>query len=278
MRIIRWHDFGPVRGLELGYAFIGSPYMTVFCWFVDDLMVDTGLAHGRAAVLEAVSERRLRAVALTHAHEDHTANAGAIRRQQGVPIYAHPITVARLRRRFRMLPYRHLVWGQIEPTDATPVPDRIAGAQVELEAIPTPGHTPDHVVYWAPALGALFSGDLYLGDRIKYFRRNEDYGQIMASLRRVLTLEVEMLCCAHRPHRSGGRQRLQTKLQFLEDLLGEVRRLHAQGLSPKQIASRQAWTGVRTVKWFTFGDASAENLIRAALRCVTDAEAPAPPG
>ena len=48
------------------------------------------------------------------------------------------------------------------------------------------GHCRDHTVYLEASAGWLFAGDLYLGERIKYFRGNERIDQQIASLRRVL--------------------------------------------------------------------------------------------
>jgi glyoxylase-like metal-dependent hydrolase (beta-lactamase superfamily II) len=66
--------------------------------------------------------------------------------------------------------------------------------------------------------GWLFSGDLYLGERIKFFRADERFAEQIASLIKVLTLDFDTLFCAHNPCLKSGKQKIKNKLQFLEDL------------------------------------------------------------
>jgi glyoxylase-like metal-dependent hydrolase (beta-lactamase superfamily II) len=244
--------------------------MTVYCWLFDNVLVDTGLGHMRNDVVAALDHERIDTILLTPSHEDHSGNAAALGRRHQAPVYAHPHTVRRVSRRFSMLPYRHLVWGQIQPLEALPLPDSVTSSHSRFVPIPTPGHSIDHMSFWVEEQGALFSGDLYLGDRIKYFRENEDIGQELASLRRVLALDVGMLLCGHRPHPTGGRERLARKLAFLEEFVGEVGRLQARGLDAEAIIKKAGWREARLVKWFTFGDASLVNMVRSAMRSLAN--------
>lgn len=81
------------------------------------------------------------AVLVTHDHEDHAPGAAALAEMVGAPLYA-----------FRLDGARRLADGQ-----AVDVGD------VRLTAHHTPGHSPDHVVFFAPSSGALFTGDAVLG-------------------------------------------------------------------------------------------------------------------
>jgi len=47
MRICRPSAFGRVKGFKLGWSPIGPPLMTVYCYLLGDLMIDTGHAHMR---------------------------------------------------------------------------------------------------------------------------------------------------------------------------------------------------------------------------------------
>lgn len=113
-------------------------------------------------------------------------------------------------------------------------------------------------------MGWLFAGDLFLGERIKFFRQDEDLAAQIASLRRVLTLDFDALFCAHNPVLHGGRRRLAGKLQFLEDFRGRVGELKRAGLSLRQAIRRLATGSDRRARWLTLGNASFAHMVRSA--------------
>jgi len=261
------HDFGVARGFELGWSLIGKPWMTVHVWVVDHVLIDTGQRHMRREVVELARNCDIDAVLLTHHHEDHSANAAAVARELGVPICGHPETAAKLARGFRILPYQHYVWGAAEPVTIEECTTTFSSRSLHFEPVHTPGHSRDHTAWWIPEHGCLLAGDLYLADRIKFFRVDEDFGTQIGSLRRVIDgYDVDMLLCAHRPQRSGGRERLRAKLGFLEDLYGRIGDLHRQGLSESEIMKGAGVCEIRSIVAITGGNVSARNMVRSALR------------
>jgi glyoxylase-like metal-dependent hydrolase (beta-lactamase superfamily II) len=68
-----------------------------------------------------------------------------------------------------------------------------------LTVVHTPGHSPDHVVFWDPAARTAFTGDLVVsGSSVMiHSSRGGDLGQYMASLERVLRLDAARLLPAH---------------------------------------------------------------------------------
>ncbi len=266
MNIVRLRDFGPVTALELGFGPIGAPWMTVHMYRIGDLLIDTGQRHMQAAVMAHLADRPPAAVALTHHHEDHSGNAAAISRRFGVPIYLNPLDAGKLAHGYRIRFYQHYVWGAAEPTATRAMPETLDGGRYRLNAIHTPGHSRDHTVFFEAGNGWLFSGDLYLGDRIKYFRADESFADQILSLRRVLTLDFDALFCAHRPVASGGKARLRKKLEFLEECRHRVRELLAAGCPAKEIRRRLDPGDDRRVRWITYGNVSFAHLVRAILR------------
>lgn len=265
-RVIR-HRFGDVDGFELGFAPIGKPLMTVYFYHVDGLLIDTGQHHMQRQVLELIQALPpINRILLTHHHEDHSGNAAALHKASGAALYAHPLTVAKMRAGFRIRPYQHLVWGQAPVVEAHPLPARIQSERITLETLHTPGHSRDHVVFWEPDRGWLFAGDLFIGERIKFFRADEDIHAQIASLRQVQSLSFDALFCAHNPSPTGGSRKIKAKLEFLETLRGRVRRLHRQGCSQKEIIARLDPRRDRFVKWFTAGNASFAHMVRSALK------------
>lgn len=235
------------------------------CYAVDGLLIDTGLYAKRRAILDFAATHRVRRCLITHHHEDHSNNAIPLQ-SAGIPVHAAAPTGALVRRGFGTHPYQWLVWGRARPTELAPLPERIETERHAFEVIPAPGHCDDQVVYFERNQGWLFSGDAFLAERIKVFRRDEDFDRTVATTARLAALDFDALFCAHRPVATGGKAAMTRKLQHLEDLGGEARRLHAAGLSEAEITRRLLGRGSLVTRLLTLGDASGRNLIRSILR------------
>jgi len=268
MHFVKLHRFGEIEALELGYGPHWKPPLTVHLYRVGDLMIDSGQRHMARAARQFFHRCRTQRLLLTHHHEDHSGNAALAKRELGVEVLAPPLAIPKLARGFAILPYQHLAWGLMPPVEARPVPALVEGERATLRPIHTPGHSKDHTVYLETERGWLFSGDLYLGDRIKVFRSDERIEQQIESLRAVLGEEFDTLLCAHRPQLSDGRAHLRAKLAFLEDFVGQVARLRAGGDDEQAILRRLKG---RRDTWFWLisgGNVSFANMVRSALRAI----------
>jgi glyoxylase-like metal-dependent hydrolase (beta-lactamase superfamily II) len=173
-----------------------------------------------------------------------------------------------MRRGFGIRAYQRFLWGRAAPAAVGPLEPVIAAGRFRLLPLHTPGHSPDHTVYLEPDQGWLFAGDLFLGERIKFFRADERFAEQIVSIRRVLAHDFDALFCAHNPVAAGGRRKLAAKLAFLEELYGEIRRLRDQGVDPAAIIRRLDPRLDRRVKLITCGNASFANMVRSA--CLDD--------
>ena len=153
------------------------------------ILLDTGAGiAGDIALLTGFlreeGEDAVSRVILTHRHVDH-------------------IGVADVRRTFPRIPVAKLV----KNDTALPVPMEaladgavIRGDGVTLHAVYTPGHASDHLCYYLEEERALFTGDLILGGSTTVIPPDDgDLGDYLASLRRVLDLDVERIYPAHGP-------------------------------------------------------------------------------
>jgi glyoxylase-like metal-dependent hydrolase (beta-lactamase superfamily II) len=122
-------------------------------WIIGDddevIVIDPG--HDSQAVLDAVDEREVIAVICTHAHPDHITAAIETGERDEAPIALHP----------RDLP----LWRDTH--DDEPDIEMADGgifevADVRLEVIFSPGHTPGSVCLYCEELGVVFSGDALL--------------------------------------------------------------------------------------------------------------------
>jgi glyoxylase-like metal-dependent hydrolase (beta-lactamase superfamily II) len=265
-----------IKGFKLGWSLAGPPLMTVYCYLFDRTMIDTGQSHMQRQVLAIARENRVGQVFLTHHHEDHSGNSAAIQKRLGADVFGHSLTRKKLNRPYKILPYQHYVWGRTTPLAVTPFPcpmetDAVESGSMEtslgkMTALHTPGHAKDHLVYFLPEKGVVFSGDLYLGDHIRYFRADEDMGTQILSLKKVLTLDFDTLLCSHNPRLNRGRQHIGNKLDFLENLYGHIIFLWKAGKPPKEIFKDLKLKEDYLIKYFCFGNVSMINGVRSAIR------------
>ena len=266
MNIVEIEKFGEIEAIKLGYGPLGPPLMSVYLYIVDGLVIDTGQRNMQKDVIKLLGEKKLHQLLLTHHHEDHSGNAAAICRQHRIAACGHPITVQKMAAGFRILPYQRFIWGRSERIGMLPLASAVKSHRYGFVPIHTPGHSKDHTVFWEKKYGWLFSGDLYLGPKIKFFRSDENILEQVESLKKVLRLDFDALLCAHNPCPQNGKSKLKQKLQFLEDIVGRVQYLKAAGLSQSAIYRRMDPGIDRWVKLMTMGNVSFVNMLRSAYQ------------
>ena len=119
-------------------------------WIIGDdeevIVIDPG--RDPAVILAAVGDREVVAVICTHGHSDHVAAALEVAEADEAPVALHP--------RDRLL------WRDSYPQDDAEIEMADGGifevADVQLEVIHAPGHTPGSVCLYCEDLGAVFTG------------------------------------------------------------------------------------------------------------------------
>ncbi|RPA06101.1 MBL fold metallo-hydrolase [Gordonia sp. OPL2] len=163
-------------------------------WLVgnDDEVVIIDAAHSAAPILDAVGDRTVKAIVLTHGHNDHITVAPELSEATGAPIWLHPGD--------------DMLWNETHPdVSHQDLEDgqRIEVAGTSLVVINTPGHSPGSSVIHVPEAGVLFSGDtLFQGGPGATGRSYSSFPTIIASIQeKIFTLDPETT--VHTGHGDG---------------------------------------------------------------------------
>lgn len=135
----------------------------------------------------AAEGRRVELLVITHHHPDHVGDVERLRQRLSVPVYAHPLTAARVG-----FPVDRLLHDGDELE---------LGEGITLRAVLTPGHAPGHLVIEERASGIAHAGDMVAGEGTILIDPEDDgdMAQYLASLRRLGELGTRALVPAHGP-------------------------------------------------------------------------------
>jgi hydroxyacylglutathione hydrolase len=149
------------------------------------LIVDPGDEPER--LLEAVERLGIAvdAILITHCHFDHIGAVAPVAEATGAPVYCPELEVPILADIMRFVP-----WDGFGPFESYEADETVKGGEtlelagLELEVIPTPGHSPGHVTYSVRDEDAIFSGDvLFRGSVGRVDLPGSDGPALMESLR-----------------------------------------------------------------------------------------------
>src|SRR5688572_20482367 len=142
--LLEAHNPGPMTGSGNNtYLVIGSDRSSV--------LIDAGVGHPQhqaelAGALD-VHGARLARVLVTHGHADHSSGAGRLASNYpGVRFQKFPSA--------EMDTDSDIAWEPLRDGEEIPIGDD------HLTVLHTPGHSPDHVVFWDAAARTAFTGDL----------------------------------------------------------------------------------------------------------------------
>ncbi len=233
--------------------------LDVFVYITNGLLVDTGPSNFSREFRSFFENYAIEQAVLTHHHEDHSGNAVWLQKK-GVPVYVHKLALSVCEKPANLPLYRRLFWGKREGFTPTPLPEFLRTGKKVLQVIETPGHSFDHVAYFDAEEGAVFTGDLFVTPKTKLCLRWENACEIMDSLEKVLRLGFETVYCGHAGVIENGRELLRMKLDYLENLRGEVLHLHNQGWDIKSI-NKKYFPKTAPLKYLSFNEWSSEYLI-----------------
>ena len=197
---------GRVLGLNPGLM-TGPGTNTYLVGRRDPVLIDTGA--GVAAYVPLLERylagrgwRQPSRIVVTHRHRDHLGG------------------VSQLRARFRGIPVAKMIHrdsGLPEAIDNLRDGQAVHGDGATLVAVHTPGHASDHLCFYLVEEKALFTGDVVLGGSTTVIPSDDgDLADYMASLRRILDLDVRRIYPAHGPVIEDGPGRVREYIDHRE--------------------------------------------------------------
>lgn len=144
-------------------------------WIVgdDSDVVVFDAAHTARPIMDAVAGRNVVAVICTHGHNDHVNVAPELGQALDAPVLLHPADDVLWQMTHPGKEFRKITDGLI-----------LVAGDVIIKALHTPGHSPGSVCWFAPELGAVFSGDtLFQGGPGATGRSFSDFPTILDSIK-----------------------------------------------------------------------------------------------
>ena len=256
-----------VTGMKFGHARFGIPKMSVHVFYVDGLLIDTGHSNMSRIICQKIKELEVDQIFITHHHEDHTGNLEPLQNYFGCPTYAAPKTCEMMKNPPPISFGQNLTWGNRPPNHhLIPKSKIIKTPQYEFEIIPIPGHTVDQVALYERNQKWLFSADLFVNTYINIFLNSETFVEQIDSIEQILKLDFELLFCNHNPQKTGGKELLKQKLQFLKELYNNVKTQHKKTPEPSKIFRALRMKENWQIRFLTHGYLSKLNIVRAAVR------------
>jgi endoribonuclease LACTB2 len=238
--------------------------LNVFCYFVDGMLIDSGPHRMEKEISDFCSLYRPDKIVHTHYHEDHTGNTSYLMSKFAIPSYIHLESLDICQDKSKIPFYRLAFWGTRKNFRPQTLADFVENNHSRFEVIHTPGHTSDHVVFLDNDKGRLFSGDLFLHHKTRIVRRHENIPLLMNSLRQLLKRNFETIYCAHAGVINNGYHLVEKKLNFLEELQGQILTLVQKGYDAKNI-TQKLFPQKPSITYFSLGQFSSFNLVRSLI-------------
>jgi glyoxylase-like metal-dependent hydrolase (beta-lactamase superfamily II) len=238
--------------------------MVVYTFLTDGLLIDCGPQSLEGPLSDFFKEQSIERVALTHHHEDHTGMAAWLQRNLQVPLFIHESTVEFCKTDAEYPEFRKIFWGRRHAFQPEPLGGTVESNKGTWHTLYTPGHADDHVAFLNRETGQLFSGDLFVTPKPKAIAYTESIKVLMESLRKVLAEDFETMFCCHAGYLPQGKRAMRKKLDYLENLAGEILHRHGQGRDVEEIRL-ELFPEIHPIMTFSAGDFHSGHLIRSVI-------------
>lgn len=268
--MIEIQEFAGVTQIRMSREIDGKPVYWVSAYLVDGMLVDTGCCHTAPELSAFLEGRNLCFAVNTHYHEDHIGGNHDIINRYGVDIFAHPDSIGLINQRLDLYPYQEFAWGHPVPTKVKPIQPVMKTDHHEFAVVETPGHCAGHICLTEFSKGWCFTGDLFARETPKFIRPEENVGEIIRSMNRIMDLPTERLVLFTAVGKiiEDGRKALKTCVDYFTGLAQKAKEMEKAGSSTDEIVSG-IFGGENAFAELTNGQFSTYHLVNSLLRTVT---------
>lgn len=238
--MLKIKEYENINQIMLGRDVNGTVYYWVAAYYIDGLLIDTGCYFTAQELMDCLKNKKINTVINTHFHEDHIGGNILIQKNLGIDIYAHPDSIPLINKKADINPYQEIVWGYPEPTETKPIPKKISTNNYTFDVFETPGHSIGHISLIEPNVGWCFSGDIFISEKQKIIRPDEDINIIIESLKIILNLKSEKLILFTSTGGifENGRGSINNYIKYIDNLKRNISELNKVTRSPEEIRDK----------------------------------------
>ncbi len=262
LKITQYQDLDKIM---MGSTINGQLLYTVFAFFLDGLLIDTGCHNTRYELIDYLGSKELSKVVNTHHHIDHIGANQAIMDKFKVPIFAHPEALPFIADGFHVFSYQKELWGAPTFCRVKPLGKKITTKRFDFEVIHTGGHSKGHVVLFLKNRGWLFTGDEFLTNKPNSSSRFTDNHQMIKALQKMMNFESELLITCSGGIFKKGKKILSRTIDYYRETESNVLSLTRQGLTPAEIVLK-LFNGETPLYEYTNGEFSRQNFVEGFLK------------
>jgi glyoxylase-like metal-dependent hydrolase (beta-lactamase superfamily II) len=231
--MLRWKQIDKdFISVDVGKVYNEKPFYWTTFYYYKGLIIDTGCPHCAEETTRFLKTLGfdIKAILLTHFHEDHSGAAYLIQERLDTDVFAPRKSIEILANPLIIPMYRQKVWGQPKPVRAKPLRKKMQFGKNKILTLDTPGHSFDHVSFLID--DKFFIGDLVTNLSPIIIMKQEDYIDLINSLRTILKLDFET---AYGGHGVWGKESIREALNNILKLKKKIEVLHSKGLGASQI-------------------------------------------